>query len=68
MYIRQQSNCHYSSDSSGAHVIGVRRIEKGNEEDLQAAVASVGPVAVKVDATSKAFQVRKTVQIAIFPP
>ena len=32
-------------------------ISRGSESDLQAAVAYVGPVAVAVDASSKAFRV-----------
>ena len=36
---------------------GVVRIESGSESDLLAAVATVGPVAVNVDATSNTFRV-----------
>ena len=36
---------------------GSKVIEQGNEEDLQYAVATVGPIAVAVDASSTAFRV-----------
>lgn len=36
---------------------GMVRIEFGNETDLQAALATVGPVAVTIDGSSKAFRV-----------
>ena len=36
---------------------GTVSIKEGSEQDLQAAVASVGPVAVAVDARNKAFRV-----------
>ena len=36
---------------------GVVRIEFGNETDLQAALATVGPISVTIDGSSKAFRV-----------
>ncbi len=37
---------------------GIVRIKSGDESSLMAAVTSVGPVAVAVDASSNAFRVR----------
>eukprot|EP00731_Ephydatia_muelleri_P007190 Em0003g1438a len=52
----KQSICAYTSKNSGASATGVVEIQSGNEYDLQAAVASVGPVAVSVDANTYAFR------------
>ena len=41
----------------GGIINGSRVIEQGNEDDLKAAVAKVGPIAVAVDASSSAFRV-----------
>ena len=38
---------------NGSHII-----EQGSEEDMQIAVATVGPVSVAVDASSTSFRVR----------
>ena len=43
----------------GARINGSRIIEQGNEEELQAAVAEVGPISVAVDASDSTFRVRK---------
>ena len=53
----QQSSCQYSSKNSGASATGVISITSGSETDLLAAVATVGPVAVAVDANTNAFRV-----------
>ena len=42
---------------------GFVRITPGNEQELLMAVATVGPVAAAVDATSPAFRVRCVVAI-----
>ena len=41
---------------------GVIKISEGDEKQLLEAVATVGPVAVAVDATSKAFRVCLPIQ------
>lgn len=41
----------------GGRINGSRVIEQGNEDDLQSAVAEIGPIAVAVDASSTAFRV-----------
>ena len=42
----------------GAEISGSIHIKSGDEYSLMAAVANAGPVAVGVDASSKAFRVR----------
>ncbi len=54
----QQDECSYSSNNRGAKMSGIVRIKSGDESSLMAAVTSVGPVAVAVDASSNAFRVR----------
>jgi len=41
----------------GAEISGSVKIKEGNEHNLMAAVANAGPIAVGVDASSKAFRV-----------
>ena len=53
----QQSSCRYSSDGKGAEMSGTVSITSGSEDELQSAVAYIGPVAVAVDASSNAFRV-----------
>ena len=53
----QQGQCHYNSSQSGASMSGSVSIASGNEDDLLAAVATVGPISAVVDATSNAFRV-----------
>ena len=57
MFIFQQSSCEYVRSGVGGRINGSRVIEQGNEDDLKAAVAKVGPIAVAVDASSSAFRV-----------
>lgn len=55
--IFQQSSCLFNKDNTGARISGSVKIPGGSETDLLAAVATAGPVAVAVDASSKAFRV-----------
>ena len=54
----QQQSCSYSSSGVGAQMSGSIGISCGSEDDLQSAVANVGPVSVAVDASNNAFRVR----------
>ena len=47
----------FDDSKSVAGISGVVRIRSGSESDLLAAVATVGPVAVNVDASSNTFRV-----------
>lgn len=53
----KQSSCAFNKEDRGAEMSGSVSIKSGSESDLQAAVAYVGPVAVAVDASSRAFRV-----------
>ena len=55
--IVQQGQCHSSSHSTTASMSGIVPITKGDEQQLLEAVATVGPIAAAVDATSNAFRV-----------
>lgn len=55
----QQSSCTFNKNNIGACISGSVKIASGSESDLLAAVATAGPVAVAVDASSKAFRVCK---------
>ena len=56
----QQSYCKYTTGGIGAEITGSIQVASGSEEDLQSAVAYVGPIAVAVDASSSAFRVSHT--------
>ena len=53
----QQNSCSYASNHKGATQSGVSQIKSGDESALLAAVYSVGPISVAVDARSNAFKV-----------
>lgn len=54
----QEGTCRFKSKyTSEAQVIGMRFVEKGNEEELKVLVASIGPVAVAFDHRRRSFQV-----------
>ncbi|XP_013415056.1 cathepsin L-like [Lingula anatina] len=51
--------CHFRTASVGATCTGYTDIKRGSESDLQAAVATVGPISVAIDAGHKSFQLYK---------
>ena len=53
----QQGQCSYDKSKPGGAMSGVVNIKSGSEEDLLAAVATVGPTAVVVDGRSNGFRV-----------
>ncbi|CAI8023144.1 Silicatein [Geodia barretti] len=59
-YKAKQMSCSYTESGRGATTSGSVAIESGNENDLQSAVAYIGPVAVAVDAQSNAFRYYKS--------
>lgn len=56
-FVLQQSYCRYATGSLGAEITGMIQVASGNENDLQTALAYVGPISVAVDASSAAFRV-----------
>ena len=59
----QQYYCKFSSSNVGAKATGFVLISSGSESDLMSAVATVGPVAVHIDANNNAFQVGEKVYV-----
>ena len=57
LYFVQKSVCQFMNTSEVAKIDGIVSIDKGNESDLQAALANVGPVSVAIDANSRSFRV-----------
>jgi len=55
-YEAREGSCRYDPDYIGATVSGFTEIQPGNENDLEAAIASVGPVSVAIDANHDGFQ------------
>ncbi|XP_030752471.1 cathepsin L-like [Sitophilus oryzae] len=55
-YLAEDEKCHYKAQNSGATDKGFVDIEEGNEDDLKAAVATVGPVSIAIDASHETFQ------------
>lgn len=55
--ILQDSSCAFVREGVNVMINGSQIIEQGNEEDLQIAVATHGPVSVAVDASSASFRV-----------
>lgn len=48
--------CRYDAGHSGATDVGFMDVESGNEDKLKEALATVGPVAVAIDASHESFQ------------
>lgn len=61
----QQTSCYYDSKYKGVEISGSIQIKSGDETSLMGAVASAGPVAVGVDASSKAFRVREQAGVSL---
>lgn len=55
-YKAQDKTCQYKPAASGATDKGFVDIPSGNEKKLQAAVATVGPVSIAIDASQESFQ------------
>lgn len=55
-YRAEDEKCHYNPKNKGATDKGFVDIESGNEDHLQAAAATVGPISVAIDASHESFQ------------
>lgn len=54
-YEAKNDVCRYNPKNSGADDVGFVEITEGNEEKLKAAVATIGPISVGVDASRHTF-------------
>jgi len=55
-YHARQMRCKYNESLVVTKVTGFTDVEEGSEEDLQAALATVGPISVAIDASHFSFQ------------
>ncbi|KAK1127720.1 hypothetical protein K0M31_003213 [Melipona bicolor] len=55
-YEAENDKCRYNPSNTGASDIGFVDIPEGDEHKLKAAVATVGPVSVAIDASHQSFQ------------
>ena len=55
--ILQEMSCVFNENTAIASISDMRYIEQGNESDLQAAVATIGPAVVVIDHKRRSFQV-----------
>ncbi|XP_071439800.1 procathepsin L [Hetaerina americana] len=55
-YEAEDDKCRYLAEDSGATDSGFVDIPEGNEKALKAAIATVGPVSVAIDASHESFQ------------
>jgi len=59
-YVGKDQNCTFNASTVGATVTGYVEVPSGNEDALQNAVATVGPVAVAIDASHSSFHFYET--------
>ncbi|XP_041979731.1 cathepsin L-like [Aricia agestis] len=55
-YEAVDDKCRYNPKNSGADDVGLVDVPQGDEDKLKAAVATIGPVAVAIDASQETFQ------------
>ncbi|XP_029042333.2 procathepsin L [Osmia bicornis bicornis] len=55
-YEGEDDKCRYNARNTGASDIGYTDIPEGDEKKLKAAVATVGPISVAIDASHQSFQ------------
>lgn len=58
-HTQDEKKCKYKAANQGATMSSYRDIKKKSESDLQAAVGTVGPISVAIDASHTSFQVSR---------
>jgi len=58
-YEAKNGKCRYNVANVGADDTGFTDIKQGDESDLEAAIATIGPISVAIDASSMSFQFYK---------
>lgn len=59
-YKPKNGKCHFNPENVGATEVSCMDIKSGSEDDLQAAVATVGPISVGIDASHASFQLYRS--------
>lgn len=54
-YEESRGTCRYTPKNSDVTITDFKRIPRGNEEKLQEALATIGPISVSIDASSEKF-------------
>lgn len=54
-HLLHSRKCRYNPKNSGATDVGFVDVSQGNEKKLKAAVATIGPVSVAIDASHESF-------------
>ena len=57
--------CKFKRDNVGATDVGYTDIRRESEDELQSAVATVGPISVAIDAGHKSFQLYRSGEYSI---
>ncbi|XP_064645191.1 procathepsin L-like [Lineus longissimus] len=55
-YHAKNGNCHFNPQCVGAELTGYVAIRQNDENDLKSATASIGPIAISIDASHSSFQ------------
>ncbi|KAB7503954.1 Cathepsin L [Armadillidium nasatum] len=55
-YTARNGECHYDPANVGGTCVGFEMVQPGSETDLLAAVATIGPISVAIDASYMSFQ------------
>lgn len=59
-YEAEDDVCRYNARNSGAEDVGFVDIPEGDEDKLKAALATIGPISVAIDASHQTFQFYST--------
>ena len=65
MFLFQNEKCRYKSADSGATLSSWVDVKSKSEDDLQVAVATIGPISVAIDAGHMSFQVMDLLLVSI---